>query len=73
MLNTPFGTIKIIADGIMLDYEAVPYLCSAHSIIEKPLVGCYRITVLTEHNHNSCCELEWNCEPIEDMRASDER
>ncbi len=23
MLNAPFGTIKIIADGIMLDYEAV--------------------------------------------------
>ena len=73
MLNTPFGTIKIIADGIMLDYEAVPFSSKIRSVIEKPLAGCYRITVLTENYQNIRCELEWSCEPIENTGASGER
>lgn len=64
MLNTPFGTIKIIADGIMLDYEAIPFSSKVRSIVAKPLAGCYRIPIPTEHYHNIRCELEWSCEPI---------
>ena len=45
MLNTPFGTIKITADGIMLEYEAIPFCCQVRSVVSKPLAGCYRITV----------------------------
>ena len=63
MLNTPFGTIKIIADGIMLDYEAIPFSSQVRSIVAKPLAGCYRITIPTENYHNIRCELEWSCEP----------
>ena len=73
MLNTPFGTIKIIADGIMLDYEAIPFSSQVRSIVAKPLAGCYRITVPTKNYHNIRCELEWSCEPIENTGSSGER
>ena len=73
MLNTPFGLIKIIADGIMLDYEAIPFSSQVRSIVAKPLAGCYRITIPTENYHNIRCELEWSCESIENTGSSGER
>ena len=73
MLNTPLGSIKIIADGIMLDYEAIPFSSQVRSIVAKPLAGCYRITVPTKNYHNIRCELEWSCEPIENTGSSGER
>ena len=64
MLNTPFGTIKIIAGGIMLDYDAMSFCSKVRSIVANPLAGCYRITVPTESYRNIRCELEWICNPI---------
>lgn len=73
MLNTPFGTIKIIADGIMLDYEAIPFSSKVRSIVAKPLAGCYRITIPCADYRSIRCELEWRCEPIENTGSSGER
>ncbi|MBE6895836.1 MAG: hypothetical protein E7477_01940 [Ruminococcaceae bacterium] len=73
MLNTPFGTIKITADGIMLEYEAIPFCCQVRSVVSKPLAGCYRITVPNENYRMIRCELEWNCSPIENTGSSGER
>ena len=73
MLTTPFGCIKIIADGHEIAYEAVPYECPVKSIRKQPLTGSYRITVPTESYREIRCVVDWNCIPIENTGASGER
>ena len=41
MLTTPFGCIKIIADGHEIAYEAIPYNSTVKSIKLHPLTGSY--------------------------------
>ena len=39
MLTTPFGRIKIIADGHEIAYEAIPYNSTVKAIKLQPLAG----------------------------------
>ena len=73
MLTTPFGRIKIIADGHEIAYVAVPYECPVKSVKLQPLTGSYRITVPTEAYREIRCVVDWNCTPIENTGASGER
>ncbi len=73
MLVTPFGQIKIIADGQEITYEAVPYECPIKAIKLHPLTGSYRITVPARAYREIRCVVDWNCTPIENTGASGER
>ena len=73
MLTTPFGRIKIIADGQEITYKPVPYQSNVKSIREQPLIGSYRITVPAWAYREIRCVVEWNCTPIENTGASGER
>ncbi len=73
MLNTPFGQIKIFADGRENAYEAVPYECPVKSVKLHPLAGSYRITVPARAYQRIRCVLAWNCTPIENTGSSGER
>ena len=73
MLTTPFGRIKIIADGHEIAYEAIPYNSTVKSIKLQPLSGSYRITVPAWAYREIRCVVEWNCTPIENTGASGER
>ena len=73
MLTTPFGRIKIIADGQEITYTPVPYQSNVKSIREQPLIGSYRITVPTEAYRKIRCVVDWNRTPIENTGASGER
>ena len=73
MLTTPFGRIKIIADGQEIAYKPVPYQSNVKSIREHPLTGSFRITVPTGTYREIRCVVEWNCTPIENTGSSGER
>ena len=73
MLTTPFGQIKIIADGHEIAYVAVPYECPVKSVKLQPLTGSYRITVPSWAHREIRCVVDWNCTPIENTGASGER
>ena len=73
MLTTPFGRIKIIADGQEITYKPVPYQSNVKSIREQPLIGSYRITVPAWAYREIRCVVEWNCTPIENTGSSGER
>lgn len=73
MLTTPFGQIKIIADGHEIDYEAIPYDSPIKAIKLQPLTGSYRITIPTGAYQEVRCVVDWNCTPIENTGASGER
>ncbi len=73
MLQTPFGIIRILSDGVLLDYEAVPRVCNCRSIQEKPLAGNYCITVPTAGRSTIQCEVDWCREPIRNTGDSGER
>ena len=73
MLTTPFGRIKIIADGHEIAYEAISYNSTVKSIKLQPLTGSYRITVPAWAYREVRCVVDWNCTPIENTGASGER
>ena len=73
MLTTPFGIIRILADGHEIAYEAIPYECPVKSVRMQPLVGSYRITVPAGAHREICCVIDWICKPIENTGASGER
>ena len=73
MLTTPFGRIKIIADGQEIAYKPVPYQSNVKSIREHPLTGSCRITVPTGTYREIRCVVDWNCTPIENTGLSGER
>ena len=73
MLNTPFGYIQITIDGILTEYHAEPHANGCRSIVEKPLAGCYRITVPAKSCRTIRCEISWNRAPIPNTGDSGER
>lgn len=72
MLLTPFGNIKIIADGLEIAYEAIPYNSTVKSIKLQPLTGSYCIIVPAWAYQEVRCVVDWNCTPIENTGASGE-
>ncbi|MBQ3258230.1 MAG: hypothetical protein IJA67_12590 [Oscillospiraceae bacterium] len=73
MLNTPFGQIRIFADGHEIAYGAVPYECQVKSVKLHPLTGSYRITVPAWAHHKIRCVLIWTCPSIDNTGSSGER
>lgn len=45
MLTTPWGMIKVYADGVCIDYKATEYDFNRPPCKDKPVAGCYRIEV----------------------------
>lgn len=58
MLVTPLGKIKIKKNGKEIEYIAKEYECNLPIVREKPLGGCYRISVDFEENDTIICEIE---------------
>ena len=49
MLQTPFGKINILADGVAVSYEAKPFDYIKPPVKDKPITGCYRIHISIEN------------------------
>ena len=58
MLTTPFGPIKIYADDVVLDYQAVTYTCNRGPAKEHPIAGCFRIRVPVGAHRLIRCEVD---------------
>lgn len=73
MLQTPFGPIRIIADSVSVAYEPIPHICASRSVSQKPLAGCYRITLPAKGHEVIFCKVDWCCDPIPNTGDSGER
>ena len=58
MLQTPFGQINILVDGVAMHYEAVPFDYIKPPVKDKPIAGCYRIHISVGNYRSIQCILE---------------
>ena len=58
MITTPFGPIKIYADDVVLDYEAIPHTYHRGPAKDRPIAGCFRIRVPVGVHRLIRCEVE---------------
>lgn len=72
-LITPLGAIRVYADGMPVEYEAVPYECVVRSVWAKPPEGCYRLMVPAVGRKVIRCVLEPAEEFLPNSGASGER
>ena len=72
MIITPFGLIKIYADGVSLEYEAVVHNYDRPPVKGHPITGCYRICVPVGVHRSIRCEVEINDNTIRNTGASGE-
>lgn len=73
MLQTPFGKINILADGVAIRYEARPFDYIKPPVKDTPIEGCYRIHIPAENHHSIQCVLELEDESIDVSGSSGER
>ena len=73
MLQTPFGQINILVDGIVIPYEAIPFDYIKPPVKDKPLAGCYRIHISVGNCRSIPCILELENENIDVSGSSGER
>lgn len=73
MLTTPLGQIKVYADDVTLDYEAVSHSFDRGPVKGHPIAGCYRIHIPVESYRTIRCEIELTDVSIRDTGASGER
>ena len=73
MLQTPFGQINILVDGVAMHYEAVPFDYIKPPVKDKPIAGCYRIHISVENCRSIQCILELENENIDVSGSSGER
>lgn len=73
MLETPFGKINILADGVAIPYDATPFDYIKPPVKDKPLAGCYRIHIPVKEYHSVQCILELENEKVEVSSSSGER
>jgi hypothetical protein len=57
MLETPLGLIRILKNGKEVEYIALEYKSNVPEAKEKPLAGCYRISVYFNAKDTIACEL----------------
>ena len=57
MLETPFGKINIIVDGVVANFEAEPFDYIKPPVKDKPVAGCYRIHIPVENHRSIQCVL----------------
>lgn len=73
MLQTPFGKINILVDGVAIHYEARPFDYIKPPVKNKPIAGCYRIHIPVKSYCSVQCVLELENEKIEVSSSSGER
>ncbi len=73
MLQTPFGKINILADGVAIPYEETPFDYSKPPVKDKPLAGCYRIHIPVKEYRSVQCVLELKQEEVTVSGSSGER
>ncbi len=73
MLETPFGKIEILVDGIATHYEAKPFEYIKPPVKDKPIAGCYRIHIPVENHHSIQCILNLENENVDVSGSSGER
>ena len=73
MLFTPFGPIKVFADGAELDYEATLFTYDRPPVKGHPIAGCYRIRVPVGTHRSIRCEVVLDDPSIRNTGASGER
>jgi len=70
MLTTPFGKIKVYADGVCIDYEAAAFDFNRPPCKDKPVAACYRITVDARGHRSISCVVEQAVPPIRNTGSS---
>ena len=70
MLETPFGKVNIIVDGVAIHYEAKPFDFIKPPVKDRPIAGCYRIHIPAEEHRSIQCVLELENEKIEVSSSS---
>lgn len=73
MLETPFGKIKIYADGIDVSYEVKSFDYIKPPVIDKPIAGCYRIHIPVKNYQVIQCVLNLKNGNIDINGSSGER
>lgn len=73
MLQTPFGKINILVDGIAIEYEATSFDYIKPPVKDKPIAGCYRIHIPVEKYRSIQCVLELKKESVDVSGSSGER
>ncbi len=73
MLSTPFGNIKVFADGTEIEYEAKWFEYIKPPVKDKPLAGCYRIHIPVKNYCSIRCVLELENESVDVSGSSGER
>lgn len=60
MLETPLGKIRILKNGIEVDYIEKQHTVNLPITEKNPLAGCFRIAVDFSENDTIICELDSN-------------
>lgn len=73
MLETPFGKINILVDGVAIHYEATSFDYIKPPVKDKPITGCYRIHVSVENAKSIQCVLGLKSQNVDISGSSGER
>ena len=73
MLQTPFGKINILVDGVATNFEAKPFDYIKPPIKDKPIAGCYRIDIRVKNYRSIQCILNLENEKVDVSGSSGER
>ena len=73
MLQTPFGKINILVDGVATNYEARPFEYIKPPVKDKPIAGCYRVHIPVENYRSIQCVLNLESEKVDVSGSSGER
>ena len=70
MITTPFGPIKIYADDVVLDYEAMTRAYHQGPAKDHPIAGCFRIRVPGGVRRSIRCEVDFDGAPVRNTGSS---
>lgn len=73
MLETPFGKINILVDGIAIHYDARPFDYIKPPVKDNPIAGCYRIHIPVENSSCIECTLDVEDTSVDVSGSSGER
>lgn len=70
MITTPFGPIRVYADDVLLEYEAIARPYSRGPVKDQLIAGCFRIYVPVGKHRSIRCEVELEDASIRNTGAS---
>ena len=73
MLETPFGKINILVDGVAIHYEARPFTYIKPPVKDNPIAGCYRIHIPVGDSRCIECTLDLKDATVDVSGSSGER